>query len=87
MEKCVNFKELPIKDIEGNYQKTDVRKVVGNLLFNLADDVAEHDLGIKIYHSEDAIPINDQEALIIEKYAENFKYLLKLALKDSLNQK
>ena len=85
MEKCINFMELPIKDIEGNYQKTDVRVVVGNFLFNLADDVAEHDLGIKIYHSDGAITINEKEEAILQKYADSFKYLLRTALKESLN--
>ena len=84
MEKVLNFKELPIKDIEGKNQNTDVRKLIGNALFNLADDVAEHDLGIKIYHSDGAIEINEQEKVILKKYAGQFKYILRVALEDAL---
>lgn len=80
----INFKELEIKDIENNVQKVDASKVVGNLLFNMADDVAEHDLGLKVYHSEGELELSEQEAGIVTKYLGQFKYLLRSAIEERL---
>ena len=80
----IKFHQLPIIDIEGNTQNIDVAQLIGNVLFNQADDVAEHDLGIKIYH--EPVPdengeckgtdIDDKEANILKKYLPYFKYNL-----------
>lgn len=80
----INFKELMMENIEGNELAFDARTLVGNVLFNLADDVAEHDLGIKIYHSEGTIDLNEKEVKIVEKYLSRFKYLLRNSIEKKL---
>lgn len=84
--KTIRFKQLPIVDIEGNEQPQDWATRIGNTLFNLADDVAEHDLGIKIYHEGDAgTEIDEKEAAILTKYLPCFKYNLRLAIQKALS--
>ena len=84
--KTIRFKQLPIVDIEGNEQPQDWATRIGNTLFNLADDVAEHDLGIKIYHEGDAgTEIDEKEAAILTKYMPFFKYNLRLAIQKALS--
>ena len=84
--KTIKFKQLPIFDIEGNEHPQDWATRIGNTLFNLADDVAEHDLGIKIYHEGDAgTEIDEKEAAILTKYLPCFKYNLREAIKKALS--
>lgn len=84
--KTIKFKQLPLVDIEGNEQPQDWATRIGNTLFNLADDVAEHDLGIKIYHEGNAgTDIDEKEAAILTKYLPCFKYNLREAIKKALS--
>ena len=91
----IKFHQLPIIDIEGNTQNIDVAQLIGNVLFNQADDVAEHDLGIKIYH--EPVPdenngecpgtdIDDKEVNILRKSLPYFKYNLRNAIEQQLKQ-
>ena len=90
----IKFRKLPITDIEGNTQNIDVAQLIGNVLFNQADDVAEQDLGIKIYH--EPVPdengectgtdIDDKEVNILRKYLPYFKYNLRAAIDNAMKQ-
>jgi hypothetical protein len=91
----IKFRKLPITDIEGNTQTIDFAQLIGNVLFNQADDVAEHDLGIKIYHEPmpdentgecPGIDIDDKEVNILRKYLPYFKYNLRNAIEQQLKQ-
>lgn len=91
----IKFRKLPIVDIEGNTQTIDFAQLIGNVLFNQADDVAEHDLGIKIYHEPmpdegtgecPGTDIDDKEVNILRKYLPYFKYNLRNAIEQQLKQ-
>ena len=91
----IKFRQLPINDIEGNTQNIDVAQLIGNVLFNQADDVAEHDLGIKIYHEPmpdentgecPGTDIDDKEINILKKYLPYFKYNLRNAIEKAMKQ-
>lgn len=91
----IKFRKLPVIDIEGNTQTIDFAQLIGNVLFNQADDVAEHDLGIKIYHEPmpdektgecPGIDIDDKEVNILRKYLPYFKYNLRNAIEQQLKQ-
>ena len=82
--KKIDFEKIPIKDIDGNVLPCDVRKVVGNTLFNMADDVAEWELGVKIYNSVGEVEISEKDVQIIMKFAGFFKYVLRHALTDAM---
>lgn len=91
----IKFRQLPITDIEGNTQNIDVAQLIGNVIFNQADDVAEHDLGIKIYHEPEpeketgecvGTDIDDKEINILKKYLPYFKYNLRAAIDNQLKQ-
>jgi hypothetical protein len=91
----IKFRKLPITDIDGNTQTIDFAQLIGNVLFNQADDVAEHDLGIKIYHEPmpdentgecPGTDIDDKEVNILRKYLPYFKYNLRNAIEQQLKQ-
>ena len=86
--KTVKFKQLLLHDIEGNEQPQDFAKLIGNVLFNQADDVAEHDLAVKIYHEGDiGTDINEAEEKILRKFLPMFKYVLRAAIERALSEK
>jgi len=76
----INFKELPIRDIEGRLIPTDVAKTVGNVLFNLSEDVAEWQLGVDIYHSNGEMDLTDDEVAILRKFSNRFLYVLRSSI-------
>lgn len=78
--KQINFTAIPIADIEGNTTPQNVAPVIGNLLFNMADDVAEYELGIEIYHSKGDIEIDDMKEAILKKYLPALKYNLRKSI-------
>ena len=80
----VNFHELEIEMVNGETQKIDVHEAVGNYIFSNANDVAEHDLGRNIYHSQGEMELSDKQAKIIERMADGMKYVLRKALKDAV---
>jgi chaperonin cofactor prefoldin len=84
--KDIDFSKIQIEDIDGNTVDVDLRKTVGNVLFNMADDVAEHDLAVKIYHSDGMIKITDDEQRIIRKSLPYFKYIIQTALTNALEK-
>lgn len=73
-------------DIEGNEYKEDGHVFLGNFLFRIADNVTEHELGIKIFHEGDnGTEINEEEEGIIKKYIPSIKYIYQLALLKALS--
>lgn len=80
--KQINFTAIPIADIEGNTTPQNVAPVIGNLLFNMADDVAEYEFGIEIYHSTAAIDIDDKREAILRKYLPMLKYNLRKSIEE-----
>lgn len=83
----ISFTSLPIVDIEGSTNPQDFAKIIGNVIFNQADDVAEHDLGRKIYHEKpgEGIEISDDEQRIIRKFLPMFKYFLRSAIERAMD--
>ena len=43
----------------------------------MADDVAEHDLGVAIYHSDGEMEMSDEQVRIVRKYLGAWKYVLR----------
>jgi hypothetical protein len=82
--KQINFTAIPIADIEGNTTPQNVAPVIGNLIFNMADDVAESEFGIEIYHSTASIDIDDKKEAILRKYLPLFRYNLRKAINSFL---
>ena len=84
--KQIDFTRLPINDIDGNENENDVSKFVGNFIFNMADDVDEHEFGIEIYHSAGAIDIDEKKEAILKKYLPTWKYNLRSAIESLLSK-
>ena len=86
MTRKIYFKKISITNIDGQEEHVDLTKLVGNVLFNQADDVAEHDLGVKIYHEgDDGTELDEQEVKILRNFLTMFKYIVRRAIEDAID--
>ena len=86
MNRKVNFAEIVIRDIEGHEQKADVRQVLGNMLYMQGQDIEDCELGSRIYHQDVGEPtdIDDRQAAVISRFAERLPYVMRTAIRQSV---
>lgn len=83
----IKFNELPVKNIDGTIIKEQWAENIGNIFFRLADNVAEHDLAVKIYHEgEDGTELSDKEVNILKQKTKALKYFLQIAINEAIGQ-
>lgn len=75
----VNFKEINVKNVEGEIEVVDVSKQIGNLLYTQGKDVAVCEAGQKIYHGN-TVELNDEAKELIRQAANNMPYIYRQAL-------
>lgn len=80
----VNFKELVIADIEGNEQKIDISKLLGNQLYMEGQNIEECELGKRIYFAEGDTELTDKEATIVKQAMQRYSYLVRTAIATAL---
>ncbi len=69
--KKVNFKEIEITDISGTKKVVaDGRREFANLLYTSSNGIEAHALAFKIFGSDGAIEVTEQEEVIIMNLAE-----------------
>ncbi len=76
----VNFHQIEIEKVDGTTDKVDVHQILGDFIFNQAEHVDEHDLGIEIWHSEGEMELTEKQCDIIKNAAGKMKYVLRTAL-------
>lgn len=81
----VNFKQIKVEDIEGNIVSVDVHKSLGNALYMQGENIEECELGKKIYHSEGEVEITAKDADVIKRFAGNFSFVVREALKKAVS--
>ena len=75
----VNFKEINVKNVEGEIEVVDVSKQIGNLLYTQGKDVAVCEAGQKIYHGEET-DLTDEAKELVRSFAENVPFIFKQAI-------
>ena len=82
--KKVNFKELVIADIEGNEQKIDISKLLGNQLYMEGQDIEACELGKRIYFADGDVELSDKEIAIVKQFTNRYSYLVRTTLEKVL---
>lgn len=67
----IDFSNLEIKDIEGNIQKLDISKTLGNAIFNNTQDLGELEIARTIY-KEGSIVLDKAKADMIKGYVDKY---------------
>lgn len=83
--KLINFKAIEVEDIEGNKQRVDIAKALGNQLYMQGMNVEECDLGRAIYYSEGEMELNDEQAKSVLRITASYPYLSRHAIEKRLS--
>ena len=88
MSKKVDFRNIVIRDINGQETKADVTALFGNMLYMQGQNIEECELGQAIYHQGDegpeALELNDKQVAIVKTYAERLPYVMRTAIKEAV---
>ena len=76
----IDFSQVPIRDIEGNVQRVDISKELGNMMYLQAQDIAVADLGHDIYHRKE-VELSSDQAEVVKQYVDKgFRAIVKREL-------
>lgn len=82
----VDFRQVPVKDIEGNVQQVDVSKALGNQLYMQGKDIVECELGRDIWHKGE-VDLNDQQVAIVKAAVAGYAYIAREGIESMLASK
>lgn len=80
MTKKINFTALEVEDIEGNKQKVDIAKALGNQLYMQGQHIEECELGRAIYHSTGEMELTEEQAKSVLRVVECYPYISRNAI-------
>lgn len=83
--KKIDFTALEVEDIEGNVQKVNIAKALGNQLYMQGQNVEECDLGRAIYYSKGEMELNDEQAAAVLRISSGYPYLSRHAIELKLS--
>jgi len=84
MIRKINFKQIAVKDINGNEQEVDFSQLLGNQLYMEGQNIEECELGKKIYFAEGEVELDDKEVEIAKAYTRRYSYIIRTAIDDML---
>lgn len=88
MSKKVDFRNIKIRDINGQETKADVTALFGNMLYMQGQNIEECELGQAIYHQGDegpeALELSDKQVAIVKAYAERLPYVMRTGIKEAV---
>jgi len=76
----VDFRKVPVVNIDGKVELADISKTLGNLIFSSAKDIEEDSLSKDIYHNGE-IELTEKNKDTILESSKNFAYFLREAIK------
>ena len=82
----VDFRQVPVKDIEGNVQQVDMSKALGNQLYMQGKDIVECELGRDIWHKGE-VELNDQQVAIVKSAVAGYAYIAREGIESMLASK
>jgi len=79
----VDFRAVPVKDIEGNVQNIDISKTLGNQLYMQGKDIVECELGQNIYNQGE-VELTDEQTEIVRKAVAGYVYVVRSGIEEAL---
>ena len=81
--KKVDFRQIPVKDIEGNIQQLDLSKGLGNQLYMQGKNIVECELGRDIWHNGE-VELNDQQVAIVKAAIAGYAFIVREGIESVL---
>ena len=80
----IDFREIQVKDIEGNNSTVDIAKMLGNAIYQKTADLGELELAQRIY-KDGEVELSSDEAERIKEYVRtNFVAVVQIAVNEAL---
>ena len=67
----INFRKIEVKDLDGNEERINVSKLLGNIIYNNTPDLGELEIAQDIYKNGE-VDLTPEQATSIRKYADSF---------------
>lgn len=79
----MNFKEIEVKNIEGEIEKIDFSKQIGNALYSNGKDVEICEAGKDIYFGKD-VELSDNVKEFVKTVISNYPYVFRTAIEEMI---
>ena len=83
MSKTVDFRQIGVKNIEGQIEKADVSKQLGNVMYMQGQNIEECELGRAIYH-KGQVELNQKQEDMVRRFIQPWSYVLRSAIEETL---
>lgn len=83
----IDFRNIQVKDIEGNNTTVDIAKVLGNTIYQKTADLGELELAQQIYKNGEVELSTDQAERIKEYVRTNFVAVVQIAVNEAFLSK
>ena len=80
----IDFRNIQVKDIEGNNSTVDIAKMLGNAIYQRTADLGELELAQNIYKNGEVELSTDQAERIKEYVRTNFVAIVQVAVNEAL---
>lgn len=82
----VNFREIVLKDIEGNEVKADFQKQLGNQMYMQGQNIEECELGKRIYHAEGEVELKEKECDMVRRFIQGYSFIAREAIEQAMKE-
>lgn len=82
----VNFKQIILKDIEGNEVVADFQRQLGNQLYMQGRDIEECELGKRIYFANGEMELSDKECAMVKMAVQGYSYIARSAIEEQIKR-
>ena len=83
MSKTVDFRQIGVKNIDGQIEKADVSKQLGNVMYMQGQNIEECELGRAIYH-KGQVELNQKQEDMVRRFIQPWSYVLRSAIEETL---
>lgn len=81
----IDFRNIQVKDIEGNNSTVDIAKMLGNTIYQKTADLGELELAQSIYKNGE-VELSPEQAERIKEYVKtNFVAVVQIAVNEALS--
>ena len=81
----IDFRNIQVKDIEGNNSTVDIAKMLGNAIYQKTADLGELELAQQIYKNGEVELSTNQAERIKEYVRTNFVAVVQIAVNETLS--
>lgn len=81
----IDFRNIQVKDIEGNNSTVDIAKMLGNAIYQKTADLGELELAQQIYKNGEVELSTEQAERIKEYVRTNFVAVVQIAVNEALS--